>query len=68
MILFMYIKGEIIMDMEIMRTELENVLSKYGYRVKSCCLDERHGRTSHQNPTLELDLEKIEKPRSFWID
>ena len=56
-------------NMQELKKELNTVLSKYGYEVKNYVLDERHGRTTHMKPTIELVLEPIkEEPRSFWID
>ena len=56
-------------NMQELKKELNTVLSKYGYEVKNYALDERHGRTTHTRPTIELTLEEIkEEPRSFWID
>lgn len=57
------------MDMRNLKAELNQVLAKYGYEVRNYCLDERHGRSTHLKPTIELTLEEIkEEPRSFWID
>ena len=56
-------------NMQELKSELNAVLEKYGYEVRNYALDERHGRTTHRKPTIELTLEEIkEEPRSFWID
>ena len=56
-------------NMQELKSELNAVLEKYGYEVRNYARDERHGRTTHHKPTIELTLEEIkEEPRSFWID
>lgn len=57
------------MDMKSLKEDLNVVLKKYGYNINTLCIDERHGRNSHLESTIELTLEEIkEEPRSFWID
>ena len=56
-------------NMANLKNDINEVLKKYGYNVSTYCLDERHGRTTHMKPTIELVLEPIkEEARSLWID